>query len=653
MRQIIYILISFILGCSNSAWGVTDYNLTVAREQLRDYNNIITNQTPGVQAYNSALRAVNSFIKAIHSATPESPEYAECRYSIRELFPIMSDGAYFFAGLDNPDKVLQFACAHIDISLLPAFRAENLKSYATYPVLSYLAATNLFNRGDYDRAIRYYQAYLETSDLQNRELSFEGLSRCFYEQKDYGRAAYIASQGVGYYPDNWNMLLIGIESFGNTGQDNKMEPLINKALSLSPGHKGLMEYQGKLYERQKKFDSAAQTFEKLLASNGNSLDYTLHLAFNLYNAGIAAIQSDKAIGGDRNTTSNPYAKSCFSKAAPLLQRVLDTTPYAANVARALAMCYAMTNNATQLEKANQNLAAMKLNKVSKYEVPTLDMSYKPTVDLTPINQQNLAETTPMSDVDIEIPITELKKPDTYVVIFGNEKYKHKTAVPYANHDAKIFAEYCKKTLGVPSDNIRECYDATYSEILAQLRYLSERAKMSPNKLNFIFYYAGHGIPNFRTNTGYLLPVDSDGSDFDACISLMDLYTQFDEMPVNQVTVFLDACFSGATRTNEMLFTERFVEMEIEDFVTKGNTIIFSATDGKQTAMGYDDQHHGFFTYYLLKSLQESKGSINFKELSDYLLRNVESKTYDKMNKKQTPKVTASEALGNSWHTRTL
>lgn len=652
MNRLFSIIIIIVLFLPVSSWGAEDYNMTAAREQLRNYNNVVANRTPGAQAYNSELSAVNSFIKAIHSSSSDSPEYAECRRALRELFPVMSDGAYFFAGLDNPEKVLQFACAHIDISLLPVFAAENLKSYATYPVLSYLAATNLFNRADYDRAVRYYQAYLETTDLQNRELSFEGLSRCFYEQKDYGRAAYIASQGVGYYPNNWNMLLIGIESFGNTGQDDKMEPLINKALSISPGHKGLMEYQGKMYERQRRFDYAAQTFEKLLSANNSSLDYTLHLGFNLYNAGIQAIQADKSKGA-KNAASNPYAKSCFTKAAPYLQRVLDNAPYAANVARALAMCYAMTNDAAQLEKANQNLAAMKVNQVSKYEVPTLDMSYKPTVDLTPINQQIVADNTPMSDVDIDIPVTGLRKPDTYVVVFGNEKYKHKTDVPYANHDAKIFAEYCKKTLGIPADNIRECYDATFSEIQTQIRYLSERAKMSPNKLNFIFYYAGHGVPEVCTNTGYLLPVDSDGTDFSSCISINGLADQFDDMPVNQVSVFLDACFSGGSRTNEMLFTERFVELEVEDFVAKGNTVIFSATDGKQTAMGYDDQHHGFFTYYLLKSLQESNGKINFKDLSDYLLRNVESKSYDKKNKRQTPKVTASKSLGNSWHTRTL
>ena len=125
------------------------------------------------------------------------------------------------------------------------------------------------------------------------------------------------------------------------------------------------------------------------------------------------------------------------------------------------------------------------------------------------------------------------------------------------------------------------------------------------------------------------------------------------MPLRQCTVFLDACFSGATRDNEMLFAERFVEFEVEDLVSKGNTVVFSATTGKQTAMGYDDQNHGFFTYYLLKALQESKGEICLKDLADNICTNVAAKSLDKKNKSQTPQVNPAPTLGDSWKTRTL
>ena len=206
---------------------------------------------------------------------------------------------------------------------------------------------------------------------------------------------------------------------------------------------------------------------------------------------------------------------------------------------------------------------------------------------------------------------------------------------------------------MPKDNIRQCYDATLSEIREPLRYLSEKTAMNPDRLNIIFYYAGHGLPDVSAGTAYLLPTDATGTDFESCLGLDNLYERFDNMPARNVTVFLDACFSGATRSSGMLFAERFVEYEVEDLVAKGNTVVFSATSGKQTAMGYDDMQHGFFTYYLLKTLQETRGDITLASLADRLRRDVDNKAFDKKNKHQTPTVKASPALGDRWRLRTL
>lgn len=655
MKKIIILFIIFVFGIAESSKAQTSDFMMRGKNEFANYNRLVSSGSVGAQAYQSALEAVHLYSKAISTVARESEEYAECRNALRELFPVMSEGAYYFANIGQQDKVLDFSCAHIDISLLPAFADAGFQNYPTYPILANLAATNIYNRGDYRRATDYFKAYLNTTDTSNRELAFEGLARCFYEQKDYGMAAYIASQGSEHYPKNWNMLLIGIESYGNTGNDEKMDPLIIRALDLSPQHKGLLEYQGKMYERQKKFDLAAKVFEQLCRINEMSLDYTLHLGFNLYNAATVAVHKSKAPESSASEAAAyaSAARSGFSKAAPVLRKVLDNSPYAANVARALAMCYAMSNDGEQLKKANESLTALRVNEVGKNEIPMIDLSYKPTVEITPVAQDALANNHPSSDVDINIPETSMKNNKTYVAIIGNERYKHKQDVPYANNDAKVFAEYCRKVMGIPEDNIRQCYDGTQSEIRTLINYLENRTKIEPDRLSIIFYYAGHGVPDVSSGSAYIMPADADGTDFEACISLNKLYERFDAMPAKKVTVFLDACFSGATRDNEMLFAERFVEYEVEDVVAKGNTVVFSATSGKQTAMGYDEQQHGFFTYYLLKSLQETKGEICLKELGENIRRNVEAKALDKKNKRQSPQVNPSPALGDSWHSRTV
>ncbi len=626
-----------------------------AENYMDSYRRLSSGGSPGSSAYLSLYKAFEAYRDAISATAHGTDEYRACKNALREIFPLLSDGAYHFAAINDQDKVLRFACAYVDLSLLPSMADENLQNYDGYPILANLAATNIYNRGDYVSATSYFQAYLNTADTESREMAFEGLARCFYEQRDYDRAAYIATQGITYYPRNWNMLIIGIESCGKTGNDAKMEPMLRSALSMSPGHKGLLEYQGKMYERTKRYAEAANTFDELYRSTPTSLDYACHLGFNLYNAGTVNYQRSLAPGvsKDDRKTALESAKRYYNQASPVLRDVLDNNPYATNVAHALAMCYSVTNDGQRLQEANATLTALRSGTVAKNDIPSLDLSYRPTVDLTPPETKTAIGDTPHSDVDINIPETGLRNEKTYVVIIGNENYKHHSKVNYAQNDGRIFAEYCNKVLGVPKDNIRQYYDATLSEIREPIKYLTEKTAMNPGELNVIFYYAGHGVPDVANNSAYLLPTDATGTDFESCYGLDRLYRQFDDMKARNVTVFLDACFSGATRSNEMLFAERFVEYEVEDLVARGNTVVFSATTGKQTAMGYDDQQHGFFTYYLLKALQESRGEITLSELARRLRKDVDNKAYDKKNKHQTPTVNVSPSLGESWKTRTL
>ncbi|MCH5216179.1 MAG: caspase family protein [Muribaculaceae bacterium] len=653
MRRVSKIcLITIIVNISFFVNAQTSVLLQQGKNEFELYNRILSSGNINAKAFESALKAAKCYHRAIGDYSSNMPEYIECKRALRELFPIMSDGAYYFADLGQQDKVLDYACMYIDISLLQAFASAGFQKSQTYPILANLAATNIYNRGDYQRAINYFKAYIMAVGMENSELAIEGLSRCFYELKDYDGAAAYASQGITYFPSNWNMLLIGIESYGHNGNDNKMEPLLARALTLNPGHKGLLEYQGKMFERQKNFESAAKTFEQLYSLNSMSLDYALHLGFDLYNAATIATHKSKkpSVSVSESHELAAKARTYFTKAAPILRNVLDNSPYAVNVAKALAMCYAMTNDSERLQKANESLAALHVSVIGKNEIPLLDISYKPTVDITPVNQSAVEEVRPLSDVDINIPATNYKNNKTFVVAIGNEKYKYHKGrdVPYAHNDATVFAEYCNKVLGVPNDNIRKCFDATLSEIREQVNYLKKRTEIMPNELSIIFYYAGHGIPDIPNNIAYLLPADASGTDFESCYSLEKLYEQFDDMPTSKITVFIDACFSGATREGGALMAERAVEYEVDDVVAKGNTVVFSAASGKQTANGYDEQNHGFFTYFLLKALQESKGNITLKELGETIRTNVMAKCLDKKNKEQTPQIIPSPALGDSW-----
>ena len=258
-----------------------------------------------------------------------------------------------------------------------------------------------------------------------------------------------------------------------------------------------------------------------------------------------------------------------------------------------------------------------------------------------------------SAVDKEIYVSKATDNTTFVAIIGNEKYKDVAEVPFAENDARIFAEYCKKTLGISENHVRLYVNATYNDIRKAVSWLKQGLSAYNGEGRVIFYYAGHGIPNETDKTAYLLPVDGIGSDIESAYSLSKLYQTLGELPAQSVTVFLDACFSGAKRDGEMMASARGVAIKAKAEAPKGKMVIFTAAQGDETAYPFKSQQHGMFTYYLLRKLQESKGNVTLGELGDYLTKEVKRQSFDENNKMQTPTVNASAALQSTWRTMKL
>ena len=254
----------------------------------------------------------------------------------------------------------------------------------------------------------------------------------------------------------------------------------------------------------------------------------------------------------------------------------------------------------------------------------------------------------LSDVDVDIPVNASAATKTFVVIIGNENYTQVAKVPYAQNDAKTFAEYCKKTLGVPEKNIKSYNDATFGTMLSAIENIQNIAKAYKGNINVIFYYAGHGVPNESTNDAYLLPVDANGRNMTVCYPIGKLYDELKNLGANKVTVFLDACFSGAQRGEGMLASARGVAIKAKQAVPQGNMVVFSAASEDETAYPFNEKGHGLFTYYLLKKLKETKGNVTLGELGQYICEKVAQESVITNGKSQTPTVVPSSAMSGEW-----
>lgn len=252
------------------------------------------------------------------------------------------------------------------------------------------------------------------------------------------------------------------------------------------------------------------------------------------------------------------------------------------------------------------------------------------------------------DVDFDIPIADNVSNHTFAVVISNEKYQMEKSVQYAENDGKAFTEYCKKTLGLPEKNVRFITNATLNNIKHEIKWLQDVIAVYKGEAKAIFYYAGHGIPDEQNKSAYLLPIDGYGSDVTTGYALEDLYKALGSLPSKSVTVFLDACFSGAKRDGDMLASARGVAIKVKQNNPTGNMVVFTAAQGDETAYPYKEEGHGLFTYYLLKKLQETKGDVTLGELGDYIKTQVERQSIVTNGKLQSPSILPASSIGNGW-----
>jgi len=251
------------------------------------------------------------------------------------------------------------------------------------------------------------------------------------------------------------------------------------------------------------------------------------------------------------------------------------------------------------------------------------------------------------DIEQNIPQTSKTNKNALAIIFGIEDYKNVSDVSFAHRDANFVKEYFEKTLGINNSNIyfktnENVTKAEFDKVFSKDGWLDKRVKQG--KTEIYFYYAGHGAPEIKQNKAYLIPYDGDPNYASQTGYEMDeIYANLADLKAKSVTVFLDACFSGANRENEMLLANaRPIMIEVEGPAIHGITV-FSATSGKEISSAWPEKKHGLFTYFLLKGFQgnadiNANKQITIGELKNYILQNV-SETAGFLDREQTPTFT--------------
>ncbi len=276
--------------------------------------------------------------------------------------------------------------------------------------------------------------------------------------------------------------------------------------------------------------------------------------------------------------------------------------------------------------------------------------YKVKEDLQSKKQPDIRK---VSAIDTNIPLTTRKKTKTFALVIGNEDYStfqpdlnSEVNVDYAVNDAKVFKEYLNKTIGIPNENIFLYTNATAGQMKQAISKMEKLAKAYNGDAELIFFFAGHGLPDEVSHESYIMPVDISGNTIQYAIKLGDVYQQLSANPTKRILVFLDACFSGGAR-NEGLVTLRGVKVRPKEEYIRENMVVYASSSGTQASMGFDEEQHGLFTYFLLKKLNETKGNVSIDELGKYLETEVNRKSILLKNRDQKPQMKISPTADNT------
>ena len=267
-------------------------------------------------------------------------------------------------------------------------------------------------------------------------------------------------------------------------------------------------------------------------------------------------------------------------------------------------------------------------------------------------QTALAEAT--LDVDSPPATKTAADPNAYAVVIGVEKYRQDgiPSVDFAAHDAQTMAAYLTGAMGFDAKNVVLLTDsqATRTDLEKNLKWLSNRVS---EKSRVFFYYAGHGSPNPETGQGYLMPYEADPSYLDeTAFPISKLYASLGKLPTKDVTVVLDACFSGQGGRSLIAKGTRPLVSVVQS-KAEPNTVVLAAAGSNQVSASFPEARHGLLTYFLLAGLQgeadaKHDGRITADELIAYVRPAVE-RAAKLQNVEQTPSLMSpSGAVSRPW-----
>jgi hypothetical protein len=240
----------------------------------------------------------------------------------------------------------------------------------------------------------------------------------------------------------------------------------------------------------------------------------------------------------------------------------------------------------------------------------------------------------------------IKQParDAVAIVIGISNYKNLPKADFAKEDAQDFVDYAIRALGVKPEKIKLLLDeqAEVDEIYTAFKtWLPTRVNSTTDVYVF---YSGHGLPAQDGQGLYWMPYRAN-RDLIAktAVQLQEISADIQASKPKSVTIFMDACYSGQSRSGETLLANaRPLAIKAQTNIFPSSFTVLAASQADQISSSSPELKHGIFSYFLMKGMEgdadaNKDGKITLGEMHGYLAENV-GRQAGMMNRKQEPQL---------------
>ncbi|MDE6380507.1 MAG: caspase family protein [Muribaculaceae bacterium] len=308
--------------------------------------------------------------KALELAEEEE-QTTQAKNVLLDINGLLLKGAFFYSNGGDQRQLANFARAYIDTQRLPVFSESDFKrDQRVYPTLVYVAASDAYNSGNFDLAKEYFDMYLATGEEKMRHQVSTFMGQACINTKDYLKGINTLSNAAVLYPDDYQLVAMGIQCCIDGGYADRIQPLLDRALLMKPGDEQLLNVQAQVYESTHDYKKALDMYNQIAELHPNSLENTQRIATCYYNLGAdfynkSIMEEDEKIAKKNRRQSRAY----FESAAQHLEQIVATKPNDKQYLRALGIAYGYLDNKEKFDEINVRLGALGDKPMAMGEMP--------------------------------------------------------------------------------------------------------------------------------------------------------------------------------------------------------------------------------------------------------------------------------------------